>query len=166
MTAKLSSLAEVQSHPTITTWLVAVDVRSAYNVGAMFRTADGTGSTGIILAGYSPTPENPKVNKTALGAEFHVPWFVVSDPTELFSKTSFAHIGLETTQKAQNIFTWTPTKRKLFLYVGNEVTGLPLSVMTGLKEFVRIPMVGLKQSLNVAEAASIAMYELFRKNQE
>jgi tRNA G18 (ribose-2'-O)-methylase SpoU len=130
----------------------------------MFRTADGTGQTGIIIAGYSPTPENPKVAKTALGADYQVPWIQNHDPLELLAQKDVIHVGLELSSRAQDIFEWQfPSTHKIFLYVGNEVTGLPAELMTKLDTLVQLPMRGEKQSLNVAEAASVALYECYRK---
>lgn len=159
--ANLRDLIENKELPVI---LVAVDIRSAYNVGAMFRTADGTGQTGIIVTGYSPTPDNPKVAKTALGADYQVPWFQVENAVELLELKNVLHVGLELATHAQDIFSWPiPADKKIFLYVGNEVTGLPAELMIKLDVLLQLPMRGSKKSLNVAEATSIALYEFYRK---
>ena len=162
--SRVNTIEELIADPKIKVILVAHDIRSAYNVGAMFRTADGTGITGIVLSGYSPNPENPKLKKTALGAEESVSWVVVENLGELLKIPKVQHFGLELTPRAQNIFEWSPlSDSKIFLYVGNEVTGLSAETMTVLDNFVQLPMNGKKVSLNVAEAASIALYELLRK---
>lgn len=164
MSSKVSSIQEFISNPAIKVVLVALNIRSAYNVGAMFRTADGTGQTAIVIAGYTPTPENPKVAKTALGAEYSVPWCYVEDVGEILKEQKLEHVGLELTPKAVDLFAWEPsTEKKTALYVGNEVTGLPVELMTNLEIFVQLPMKGEKASLNVAEATSIALYEFLRK---
>jgi len=145
--------------------LVLENIRSAYNVGAVFRTSDGAGCISLILAGYTPTPENPKVAKTGLGAEFSVPWAHIDNINELFpiiDKISMPEYGVETAKNALNIFSEELTF-PLILYVGNEVTGLSLDLMTHLDKFLAIPMEGRKSSLNVAEASSIAIYEMYRK---
>lgn len=164
MQNKISSLLELLLFPTIKVVIVAHDIRSAYNIGAILRTADGAGQTGVILSGYSPTPENPKVAKTALGADFQVPWFQITSLEELKDLPDVLHVGLELSPKAMDLFTWKPPEnKKIVLYIGNEVTGLPLELMLDLETFVQIPMNGSKKSLNVAEATSIAIYELLRK---
>jgi len=164
VTRNVASAQKLIDIPHLEVVLVAVDIRSAYNVGAMLRTADGTGETGIILTGYSPTPENPKVAKTALGADYQVPWTQVSDVMELLKISDVLHVGLELSPAAKDLFEWTPpTNKKVFLYVGNEVTGLSTELLMNLDLLVQLPMRGSKQSLNVAEATSIALYELLRK---
>lgn len=147
--------------------LAVENVRSAYNVGAMFRTADGAGNVAIALIGYTPTPHNPKVTKTALGSETVVPWLHIDTTEELFdqaNKLSLIQTGLELSDRAENLFQYKLQKQPVLMYVGNEVTGLSLFLMTQLKSFVALPMNGIKASLNVAEATSIAIYELYRKN--
>lgn len=164
MTNRCANLSELTENTALPVILVAVDIRSAYNVGAMFRTADGTGQTGVIVTGYSPTPDNPKVAKTALGADYQVPWFQVDSALELLEVKNVLHVGLELAAHAQDLFLWQiPADKKVFLYVGNEVTGLPAVLMTKLDLLLQLPMLGTKKSLNVAEATSIALYELYRK---
>jgi tRNA G18 (ribose-2'-O)-methylase SpoU len=148
--------------------LAVENIRSAYNVGAMFRTADGAGNIAIVLIGYTPTPHNPKVTKTGLGAETVIPWMHVDTVEELFEsaeKLSLLQSGLELTAHSENLFDFQLPSVPIVLYVGNEVTGLSLFLMTHLKSFVALPMNGIKASLNVAEATSIAIYELLRKQQ-
>lgn len=165
---KLTSIAEVRNYPHIKTWLIAENIRSAYNIGAMFRTADGTGMTGIILTGYSPTPENPKVAKTALGAERVVPWFEAKSTTQVIEgleQEGITIYGLEIVKKAENIFNVEISDLAVAICVGNEVEGVSLETLQKLKQFLFVPMNGAKNSLNVAEAASVAMYELYRKRE-
>jgi len=164
VTNNSQTIQKLVDDPKLPIILVAVDIRSAYNVGAMFRTADGTGQTGIIVCGYTPPPDHPKVAKTALGADYEVPWAQVNDVMDVLNTKSVVHIGLELSSKSVDLFTWKiPSKQKVFLYVGNEVTGLSAEVLMRLDALVQLPMLGTKQSLNVAEAASIALYELYRK---
>ncbi len=164
MSSKVESIAKLLELDAVKVVVVVQDIRSAYNVGAMFRTADGTGITGIVITGYSPSPENPKVPKTALGAESTVPWCYVEDINEITSLQNVEHVGLELTPVAIDLFDWNPDfAKKIILYVGNEVTGLPVELMTNLEQFVQLPMNGVKASLNVAEATSIALYEILRK---
>lgn len=163
---KLNSIADIKKYPEIKMWLVAENIRSAYNIGAMFRTADGTGQTGIILTGYSPTPENPKVVKTSLGAERSVPWLHFQTSVEAikaFQAEGVLCVGLEIVAKAKSIYEYIPEKYPIAVFVGNEVEGVLPETIAELESFIFIPMQGKKQSLNVAEAASIAMYEFYRK---
>jgi 23S rRNA (guanosine2251-2'-O)-methyltransferase len=163
---KLNSISDIKNYPEIKVWLVAENVRSAYNIGAMFRTADGTGQTGIILVGYSPTPDNPKVVKTSLGAERSVPWFHFQTSVEAakaFKNEGILCVGLEIVSKAISVYEYTPNGYPIALFVGNEVEGILPETIAELDSFIYIPMKGKKQSLNVAEAASITMYEFYRK---
>lgn len=162
---KCDSLSNLVSTTGKQIFLVAESIRSAYNVGAMFRTADGTGEAAIILTGYSPTPENPKVAKTALGAEHAVPWISIPRIESVVDYGREHHIfqtGLELTSRSESLFT-AQMAFPLFLYVGNEVTGLSLYLMTELEHFSLLPMRGVKASLNVAEATSVALYELAKR---
>ncbi len=161
-----TSLASIVSDSQKKVFFVVENIRSAYNVGAMFRTADGAGDIGLILVGYTPTPENVKVQKTALGAEKSIPWIYMATVAEALTfgkENAIAQAALEITKDAHNIFDWTPSVYPLFVYIGNEVTGVSLEVIMALEIFIMLPMAGIKASLNVAEAASIAMYEIERK---
>ncbi|MCC7304387.1 TrmH family RNA methyltransferase [bacterium] len=164
MNNRYESINQLLDLAHIRVLIIAHDIRSAYNIGAMLRTADGTGQTALVFVGYSPTPDNPKVSKTALGAEYSVPWCSTDSLDEVLAVTGVQHIGLELTSRSVNLFDFgLDNNKKVLLYVGNEVTGLPIELMTLLEVFVQLPMRGEKASLNVAEAASIAMYELLRK---
>ena len=164
MVANNQTIKQLVRNPMLQVFLVILDIRPAYNVGAMFRTADGTGQTGIIITGYSPTPDNPKVAKTALGSDYQVPWAHEPLLEVIRATPNVLHVGLELSARSEDIFMWQlPPLQKIFLYVGNEVTGLPLELMANLDTLLQIPMCGVKQSLNVAEATSVALYELYRK---
>lgn len=170
-TNKLQSLEQIKNHPEIKLWILVENVRSAYNVGAMFRTADGTGQTGLILVGYTPDATNPKVPKTSLGAEKtvkYVSWhetekLSVIEIVSQIKNLGITVAGLELSVKATDLYEYVPSNYPLVLCVGNEVEGLSVELMQQVDLFIQIPMNGAKQSLNVAEAASIAMYEFFRK---
>lgn len=163
MSNKCNSVEELVQKEDYSLFIVAHDIRSAYNIGAIFRTADGAGGTGVIITGYTPTPENPKVAKTALGADNMVPW-VSASLDDVMGTENVHHIGLEFTRKSVDLFTFNPSNdAKILLYIGNEVTGLSTELLMRLEMFLKLPMNGLKNSLNVAEATSIAIYEFLRK---
>ncbi len=92
--------------------VVVIDnVRSAYNVGTIFRTSDGSGASKIYLCGISPCPPSHKISKVALGAENYIPWEKVSQTWRLLDKLhqeNYFIITLEQGEKAQNIFTFRP----------------------------------------------------------
>ncbi len=164
---QLQSIDEISLYPEIKVWVLAENIRSAYNIGAILRTADGTNQTGLICAGYTPSVQHLKVQKTSLGAERTVPWLQLGDDyieTLLSNNRLLPIYSLEITKNAQDIFTWEWDKKPLILAIGNEVEGISPKLLEISIGKIYIPMLGSKQSLNVAEAASISLYEFFRKN--
>lgn len=141
------------------------NIRSAYNVGSVFRTSDGAGIDKIYLCGITPTPENPKVGKTALDAEKYIPWehsWSVLETVRTLRSAGFCVISLEGGSSSVNIFDALPILRKakdpVAMIVGNEVSGIdPMAVQLS-SMCVYIPMEGIKESLNVATAFGIASY--------
>lgn len=141
------------------------NIRSMYNVGAFFRTADGAGVERLFLSGITARPPQNAIQKTALGAEERVPWASIEDPSQhlLNLRTSGHEIAaIETSDRATDIFEWQPHFPVCVLF-GHEVDGLSVDLLEQCDTHVRIPMLGLKHSLNVASAGAIVMYELLRK---
>ena len=155
------------------TFLLILDnMRSAHNVGAIFRTADGAGVDEIILVGYTPTPPNKDalyltdadkaLRKTALGAENSVPWRKVVSLTRLINrlkKEDYEVVALEQGAKSVDYRQYRP-KKKAVLIVGNEVSGIDEGILKQCDAVLEIPMRGRKNSLNVAVAAGIALYQI------
>lgn len=142
--------------------LILPDIRSCWNVGAMFRTADGLGVSKIYLAGYTPLPPNPRIAKVALGAEKWLAWEQEENLPELITRLkneAWQIVALEKTATSQNINQADFTD-KVALIVGNEVEGVPAGSLALADTIVHIPMSGLKASFNVAIAAGIALYRL------
>lgn len=145
--------------------LLLDNLRSTWNVGAIFRSADGAGVKKIHLCGISPTPENPQVVKTALGAEKSVTWEYHPDGlvTAQGAKSAGYHlIALEGGENALPIQTVFPLqdRRPVLLVSGNEVTGIDPDILDLCETVVYLPMFGSKNSLNVAIATGIALYLL------
>lgn len=141
------------------------DVRSMYNVGAFFRTADAAAIERIYLCGITPLPTQPGVAKTALGAEAAVAWDHAPQAFELAKElraNGHQLAALETSPHAIDLFDWKPQFPVCVLF-GNEVDGLKPELLASCDVCVRIPMLGLKHSLNVATAGGVVMYELLRK---
>lgn len=141
------------------------NIRSTYNVGSIFRTSDGAGIDKLFLCGITPTPENPKVGKTALGAEKSVKWehrWSVLETAEHLQSEGFFILALEGGSTSVNIFDALhmirSMKRPLALAVGNEVSGIDPEVVNMSDMCIYIPMEGIKESLNVATAFGIAAY--------
>lgn len=144
--------------------LVLDQVRSAYNVGALFRTADAAAVDRVILIGFTPHPPHPQLEKTALGATSYVPWEhrLTADglPRELEDE-GYEPVALETGPDAIPIweFAW---PEKTALVVGNEVEGVSAEMLAACRHKVSLPMLGYKASLNVTTALGVAMYEFLR----
>ena len=149
-------------------FLVLLNIRSAENVGAIFRTADAAGVSKIYLIGYTPAPvddfkrPNPKIAKAALGAEKTLPWETrkTIDPLlREIKKNNFQIIAIE---QAENSVDYKKVKinHPVCFIVGNEVEGLPKSVLNKGDVVAEIPMKGKKESLNVSVATGIALFRL------
>jgi tRNA G18 (ribose-2'-O)-methylase SpoU len=141
------------------------NIRSTYNVGSMFRTADGAGLRRLHLCGVTPTPGNPKIVKTALGAEEAVPWSYHRNGLDavLWMKEQGMRVwALEGSSQAQSLFQAANELAGLpiLLVVGNELSGVDPGILKACEKVVAIPMQGHKRSLNVAIAFGIAAYFL------
>jgi tRNA G18 (ribose-2'-O)-methylase SpoU len=145
------------------------NVRSLRNVGSMFRTADGAGVSHMHLGGFTPTPAHPKLAKTALGAEKAVPWTHHPDP--LAAAESLLAAGkrlwaLEGGPRSVDLFELLPRSiggpesAAIVLVLGHEVSGVDPRVSALCELVVRIPMAGVKGSLNVSVAFGVAAYLL------
>lgn len=156
--------------------LILDNLRSAYNVGALFRSADGVGATRIYLVGITPLPPRgdqlylsraeKTLKKTALGAEAVIPWTSVKSLSRLIAqlrRENYEVIALEEGEGIDGIDyrQWRPKPGcQPALIVGNEVTGLDRRVLKLADTIIHLPMRGLKHSLNVSVAGSIALYHL------
>ncbi len=142
------------------------NVRSALNVGAIFRSADGAGFARLYLCGISPTPDDQEaVARTALGAERRLLWEHSNNAVELAQNLLAAGtklIVLEAAEEATDLFTWQiPADwQAIALAVGNEIAGTDPQLLRLANLTLRLPMLGMKGSLNVASAFSIAAYQL------
>lgn len=141
------------------------NIRSAYNVGSIFRTADGAGVSEIILSGITPTPDHPGAIKTALGAEMSIPWsqtWSSLECCESYRKNGFTLVVLEKNITAipimEMLFEFQP--EKVLLVVGNENSGVDPDILNLADKIVFLPMLGLKESLNVSVAFGICIYWL------
>lgn len=144
--------------------LLAHNIRSAYNVGSFFRTADGAGVSKIVLSGYCPLPDHKGVIKTALGAEQVVPFEQIKTPgpwLRKMKKAGYTIVALEQTKSSKNLLTWKP-KFPMVVILGNEVKGVSPALLKYADVTLEIPMRGVKESLNVASAMAVAVYQLLK----
>jgi len=148
----------------ITSRAVLLDnIRSAWNVGSILRTADGFGFDHAYLCGISPTPENEAVTKTSLGAEDMVTWSYHKDAVKLvkgLKKEGWKVLALEEDTRAIPITDRESNVQKSVLILGSEVTGVDPDLLDLCDTIYYIPMRGEKKSFNVAIAFSVAAFVL------
>lgn len=141
------------------------NVRSLYNVGALFRTADAAGLSRLYLCGITGRPPQHGISKTALGAEKSVTWEYAADPLPVLRtlrSSGYEIAAVETSNTSIDLFDWKPAFPVCVIF-GNEIQGIHPDVALCADTHVRIPMLGVKHSLNVSTAAGVVVYELLRK---
>lgn len=146
---------------------VVDQMRSAFNVGSLFRTMDCVGGSELWLAGYTPTPQDTKMQKTTMGADQYVKWRHFRQTTEVFlplTEMGFQTVALETSDRAIDLNKFSFPK-KTALIVGNERFGVDHQVLRQADHVVRLPLHGAKNSLNASIAFAIAAFE-WRKQWE
>lgn len=148
-------------------FLIIHNVRSAHNVGSLFRTADGMGVSKVFLTGYTGAPidrfnrKDTKVAKVSLGAEDVLPW-EKRNITELIKELreeGVQVVALEQSPRAVPLHTFIPQKQ-IALIVGNEVEGVTEDILSLCDAVIEIPMKGTKESLNVSNAGAIALWSI------
>lgn len=142
--------------------LLAHNIRSLWNIGALFRSCDCFAVEKLILSGYTATPPRREIAKTALGADEWIPWEKAEEPTsaiEQWRKEGWRIVGLEQSEGSVALEEYVPAE-KTCLIVGHEVLGVPKEILKLCDDVVYIPMLGKKKSLNVSVAAGIALHHL------
>lgn len=148
------------------TLVILENIRSAYNVGAIFRTADGAGVSKIYLVGYTPAPvdrfgrEQPEILKTSLGASKTMPWEKFDSLTEIITELrneSIKIVAVEQHVKNINYSKFQSSGDRVFIF-GNEVEGVSAAALAAADTIINIPMSGQKESLNVSTAAGIILF--------
>lgn len=160
--ATTETLSTIQRVPIIA---VIDNVRSLYNVGSIFRTSDGAMIEKLVLTGFTPRPPRKEIEKTALGATESIPWEYFQSPKDAvlhYKERGYTIACLEQTDQSILYTTLTKDHFPLCLVVGNEITGVSPEVIAQSDLALEIPMYGIKQSLNVAVAYGIALFEACR----
>jgi len=145
--------------------LMLYNVRSLYNVGSIFRTADSGLAKELILCGYTPHPPRKEIEKTALGAVDCVPWRYFKDTSEAIStlkKEGNKIIALEITDSQKSYDSLDIYEFPVCFILGNELSGIDDDIIKLCDDAVEIPMYGVKHSLNVSVAAGIILFEAIR----
>lgn len=141
------------------------NVRSMYNVGSFFRTGDAAGIERLYLSGITGYPPKSGISKTALGAELTLGWEHTWEPLPLLDRLRESGVeiaAIETSLHAVDLYDWVP-RFPVCLVFGHEVDGIRGEILERCDTHVRIPMLGRKNSLNVATAGGVVIYELLRK---
>jgi tRNA G18 (ribose-2'-O)-methylase SpoU len=154
--------------------VVAHNIRSTHNVGAIFRSCEGFGVTRLILSGYTPYPRLPddtrlphiadkltqQIHKTALGTELLLPFSHQEMPDlSQLRIDGYTIVGLEQDTRSIQLPDYTPQK-KIALLLGEEVEGITADLRAECDDLIEIPMKGQKESFNVSVATGIALYAL------
>lgn len=154
--------------------LLVHNIRSAHNVGSLFRTAEGCGVKRIILSGYSPYPTLPndmrlphitskltqQIHKTALGAEVLVPFdYQAEPPLEKLKQQGHRIVALEQATNSVRLRDYQASE-KIALLIGEEVHGITPELLAQCDDVIEIPMYGQKESFNVSVATGMTLYEL------
>jgi 23S rRNA (guanosine2251-2'-O)-methyltransferase len=143
-------------------YLILDNIRSLYNVGAIFRTADAAGIDKIYLCGITGTPTSDKAKKTSLGAEESVEWEYAKQTWRVIKDLKKQGFQIAALELAKDSIDYTKFKPKfpVALIVGNEVKGISKNTLKRADVIIHLPMKGKKESLNVSVAAGIAVYEI------
>jgi tRNA G18 (ribose-2'-O)-methylase SpoU len=146
------------------TVIIAHNIRSLWNIGSFFRTADALGVSHIHLTGYTAEPPRKEIGKTALGADEWIPWSKDPDPVAVCMRRKsegYSVVALEIAEGSIPIESFRPAG-PVCLIVGHEILGVPNEVLAVSDAIVHIPMKGRKHSLNVSVALGIALATLSR----
>ena len=144
---------------------VLENVRSAYNVGSVFRTADAFLIEAVYLCGYTAFPPHKEIRKTALGAEETVQWKHFQNTMDAIAELraqDYSVYAVEQTEQSFKLNEFSSDK-KIAVVFGNEVTGVEEGTIAQTDGCIEIPQWGMKHSLNIATAAGIVLWELVKE---
>ncbi len=156
---------EYENLPKTPVTIILDNLRSAFNVGSIYRTSDAARLEKIIPCGYTAHPPHLKLEKTSLGTERFVKSEYVKDPVDAVLKiksSGIPVIALETAENAR-IYTDFSFPKPVCLVLGNEALGISREVLNNVDDVVQIPLFGFKNSLNVASAFAVVVYEILRQ---
>ena len=151
--------------PKFPVHLVLDNLRSAFNVGSIFRTADTARIASILTCGYTAHPPHARLEKTALGALDYVPtahYDSALDAVADLQSRCVSVFALETTSHSKP-YTAVDFPRPVALVLGNEALGIDREVLAACDELIEIPVFGYKNSLNVASACAVVLFEILRR---
>ncbi|MCB9802697.1 TrmH family RNA methyltransferase [Candidatus Nomurabacteria bacterium] len=143
-------------------YIIAHNIRSLYNVGTFFRTADALGVDQLFLTGYTGKPPRKEISKVALGAEETVPWKYYKNVSSLITKLKKEGVKIIALEKTKSAIDYLDFKAEfpLALLLGNEVKGVSSALLKKADQTISLPMKGQKESLNVGVAMAVAAYQI------
>jgi tRNA G18 (ribose-2'-O)-methylase SpoU len=159
------SVEEFKQSEKLPVIVVLENIRSAYNVGSVFRTADAFLVEGIYIIGYSAKPPHKEIKKTALGAEETVNWKhfkTTAEAIEELRSMGYKVFAVEQAEGSHALQEIDFTGEKTAIIFGNEVTGVEQSTILACDGCIEIPQLGMKHSLNIATAAGVVLWEFVR----
>ena len=146
--------------------IVLDNVRSALNVGSVFRTSDAFLIENIILCGITATPPNKEIRKAALGSTDSVNWKYIKNTTDAVKqliKDGYHVVGIEQADKSTQLNEFELPKKPIAIILGNEVNGVDQQVIDLCNEVIEIPQLGTKHSLNIAVTTGSVIWDLWKK---
>jgi len=159
------SIEEFRQSEKMPVVAVLENIRSAYNVGSVFRTADAFLLEGIYICGYTAYPPHKEIRKTALGAEETVHWKHFKTSAEAIAELRSMGYKIYAIEQAENSLKLDKISfgdEKVAVVFGNEVTGVEQATIEASDGCIEIPQLGMKHSLNVSVAAGVVLWELVR----
>jgi len=162
ITRQRPSISELQGYPRLPLWVMLDDIRSLYNVGAIFRTSDAARIEKLLLCGITGHPPRKEIDKTALGAVQSVPWEYHEGGLATVKKIKNKGIPIAVLEHTDNSIPYREVEYPfpLCVVLGNEVDGVSDKIVREAELAIEIPMFGTKQSLNVSVAFGILVYEI------
>ncbi len=162
------TIGEYQKLPKNPLYIILDNLRSAFNVGAVFRLCDGMRVSGLFLCGYTASPPHLKLEKTSLGTIGYVPWIRFAATLEAVTYLKNKGIAVwaaETTSHSVDYRTVT-FPRELGIVFGNEALGVDEAVLSACDKLIEIPLFGFKNSLNVATSCAVIGFKALEKMTE
>ncbi len=159
------NLEELNKLQRIPIYALVENIRSMYNVGSIFRSSDGARLEHLFLTGYTSYPPRKEIDKTALGATDSVPWSYSRGSSEIIDHLKDQEIKIVAVEHTSRSILYSEAEYDfpLCIVMGNEVDGISREIISRADMAVELPMMGIKQSLNVSVAYGIMLYHLLYK---
>tara|TARA_B100000287_G_C20211893_1_gene614464 strand:- start:93 stop:617 length:525 start_codon:yes stop_codon:yes gene_type:complete len=146
--------------------IILDNIRSALNVGSIFRTADAFLVERIVLCGITATPPNKEIRKSALGSTNSVDWVYSKNTLDYVNElrsNGYYVIGLEQVEGSTMLDKFSVPYQPIAIVIGNEINGVGQEVIDICDQAIEIPQFGTKHSLNVSVSAGIFLWDIWKK---